>query len=980
MATAEKRLILSHIRKLVATHQANQVPDQDLLRRFADERDEAAFATLLHRHGPMVLRVCRRVLHNWHDAEDAFQATFLTLARRARAIRKQASVASWLHGVAYRVSLQANANGRRMNISSPSSTDKHSGTPDDDVTWRELRSILDAELNRLPEKYRAPLLLCYLEGQTRDEAAQSLGCPLGTLKSRLERGRDLLRGRLTRRGLTLSAALVGIGLEGSTASAALPGALARSTVQAAVVYASGKNASALVSAQAAKLLKAGLQATTLGKMKIATMALAGCFLFAGVGIFTHRATAAKSISSDNRHLAALAAPNAEVNDRAPVPGAGNDQDKEVATFRGRVVDPAGNPVAGAKLFLSSFREKDAPSGLRATTGADGRFEFVVKRPEIDLIHGGQPWSFFQVVATATGFGPDWTKAGDGAERELTLRLVRDDVPIRGRVLDLQGKPVANAVVRILDLETTPEENLTPYLQGWTSGQEQSALNAASKVLSDPSVAGLPKTLKTGADGSVLITGAGRERIIKVSIEGPSIESAVVRVIPRPATDLKSLTMPRRPTQMFPALRSPAFYSALFDHVAGPAKLITGTVRDKETGKPIAGVQVQGSSDDGWWENSVRATTDAQGRYRLIGLAKSKAYRLRVWPETDKLYLPRGQEVSGTEGLNAITVDFEMVRGVQIHGRITDKATGKPLRTGLRYVPLQGNTHPATDYFRSVSQGYEVKRDGTFQFIAPPGPGVLFATVWPVNGEYHYCQARLQPADRDKAYKESELGDAFLGIGGSIQSLHGVNAYRLVNPPAEGTSESYDMQLDPGLSKEVTILDPSGHPLAGTTVTGRMAFWSQPKAAKTPKFTVESLEPAQPRELLFAHLERGFGGHLTLRGDEKSAATVKLEPFGKIGGRFVDEDGQPMAGVRVDLFFTHRYIRQPIHWWNTGRDEITTDREGRFQIEKIIPGLKLSLSAVSEGKFLTLGDNVSYVPALTPGEAKNLGDIKAKPGE
>ncbi len=266
MATAEKRLVLSHIRKLVATHRANQEPDQDLLLRFASERDEAAFAALLHRHGPMVLRVCRRVLHNWHDAEDAFQATFLTLARRAPAIRKHASVASWLHGVAYRVSLQANANGRRKSIPIRLSIDKLSGSPHDDVTWRELRSILDAELSRLPEKYRAPLLLCYLEGQTRDEAAHSLGCPLGTLKSRLERGRDLLRGRLTRRGLTLSAALVGIGLEGSAASAALPGALARSTVQAAVVYASGKYASALVSAQVAKLLKAGLHATTLGKM------------------------------------------------------------------------------------------------------------------------------------------------------------------------------------------------------------------------------------------------------------------------------------------------------------------------------------------------------------------------------------------------------------------------------------------------------------------------------------------------------------------------------------------------------------------------------------------------------------------------------------------------------------------------------------------------------------------------------------------
>jgi RNA polymerase sigma factor (sigma-70 family) len=215
------------------------VSDTLLLDRFVDQWDQGAFRDLVDRHGPMVLGVCRRILQDPHAAEDAFQVTFLLLVRKAGSVRKRESVGPWLYGVAQRVALEARGAAPRRQM--PVGLDPEAPEVDDHdgIERDELHAALHEELGRLPEKYRAPLVLCYLEGLPHDAVAQRLGWPIGTVRGRIARGRDLLGARLTRRGLAPAAVLLALGLLPETA-AAVPVRLVETTVRAAARVAAGE--------------------------------------------------------------------------------------------------------------------------------------------------------------------------------------------------------------------------------------------------------------------------------------------------------------------------------------------------------------------------------------------------------------------------------------------------------------------------------------------------------------------------------------------------------------------------------------------------------------------------------------------------------------------------------------------------------------------------------------------------------------------
>lgn len=254
---------------------AGVMSDAELLAHFVTQREASAFEELVRRHGPMVMRVCRRVLANVQDAEDAFQAAFIVLARKASGIAKQGSVGSWLYGVAYRVALQIkqNANKHRLPVQGIDARTIAGRAPA--AVDADAREILDEELNRLPEKYRAPLVLCYLEGKTTDEAARELGWPTGTVAGRLPRARDLLRDRLMRRGLAVSGAVLAAIMTENAVSAAVPAALTSSTLKAATAAAGVKAAGgALAVSNAAGLADTTIKAMAWAKIKVFAMTVA----------------------------------------------------------------------------------------------------------------------------------------------------------------------------------------------------------------------------------------------------------------------------------------------------------------------------------------------------------------------------------------------------------------------------------------------------------------------------------------------------------------------------------------------------------------------------------------------------------------------------------------------------------------------------------------------------------------------------------
>jgi RNA polymerase sigma factor (sigma-70 family) len=284
MENGQFRTLIHCLRRLADPHQAGGLEDAQLLERFISTRDEAAFEVLVWRHGPMVLNVCRRLLHHTQDAEDAFQATFLTLVRKAASIRKWETVAGWLYRVAYRVAIRARAqSARRAQI-------EHQARPAppkdcvDEVVWRDLRPVLDEAVNRLPDKYRTPIVLCYLQGKTHQEAARQLGCPLGTVVSRLARAREQLRTYLGRRGLALTVGGLGSVLAEKSFAAALPGALVDTTIQGALLYSScGGTAAGAISAPVAALTEGALRTMFLTKMTVvAAVVLLGCGIGTGL--------------------------------------------------------------------------------------------------------------------------------------------------------------------------------------------------------------------------------------------------------------------------------------------------------------------------------------------------------------------------------------------------------------------------------------------------------------------------------------------------------------------------------------------------------------------------------------------------------------------------------------------------------------------------------------------------------------------------
>ena len=410
-------------RELFHSGPVSGLDDGQLLERFATRHDEAAFAALVALHGPMVLGVCRRMLRDGHDVEDAFQATFLVLVKRAGSIRDPGKLGPWLHGVARRVAMRARAEAARRrshrDLSGPTEPAEDTAmTPASRAEGADVLGVIDQEIARLPAGFRDAVVLCDLEGHSYTEAARRLRCPLGTLQSRLARGRARLRTRLVSRGvapLAVSAILA------ESARASVPEALAEATIRAATAGTASATAAALAVPVARSLLMSTLR-NIAGLLVLALIATGGGLL------------------ARDRLLADPPAPPPVVAAHEPQPP------RSERTLNLEVVNDADqSALAGATVWVRS--NWGLPHESKGTTDEEGRYPIAIP---------AGPTSFLQVVVVRAGFVPievRWA-AEEPIPDTYTVSLERG-VPIGGTVRDEQGRPIAGARVHLQVAATPP---------------------------------------------------------------------------------------------------------------------------------------------------------------------------------------------------------------------------------------------------------------------------------------------------------------------------------------------------------------------------------------------------------------------------------------------------------------------------------------------------------------------------------------------
>jgi protocatechuate 3,4-dioxygenase beta subunit len=812
-----------------------------------------------------------------------------------------------------------------------------------DMTLRDLRRVLHEELRRLPDKYRLPLVLCYLEGRSHEEAAGQLGWSKGTFRGRLDRGREHLRRRLAARGVALSALLC--------AAAVAPRAVAESLVDSAVA--------GVLSTRASALAEGVIRAMTIGKLKFATVVFLAVGLIAGAAALARQAPAAgeqpvgspkpEDLSPEPERAAAKL-PAAEAKPAA--------DDKETIAFGGRVLGPDGRPVSGAKLYMTlemGYLHESSPWPERATTGADGRFAFTVPKAEF-----GDHWTV--VAATAADHGAGWVQIPAGGKSDdLTLRLVADDVPVTGQIVDLEGKPIPGATVTVQQINAAPGEDLGPWLEA-AKGKKGQSLKLEQQYLGRFTIA-LSRKVTTDAQGRFRLTGIGRNRLVHAQLDGPTVASQRLCILTRPGKPIE-VTEHEGNAEEGEARVVATYYGADFRHVAAPCQVVVGVVRAGDTKKPLAGVTIRSLAqriNPSYFRTVypiVRTTTDAEGRYRLTGLPRGKGYTIAVIPGSEQPYVVTSKDVPEGVGLDPVTVDIDLKRGVWIEGKMTDKVTGKPLQGSVEYFSLYSNPnlgdYPGFDgtiLFNTVA----AKADGSYRVVGLPGPGLI--------GVYYHRGSYLRAPDREDEYGTRE--ESLEASPYHISFTSNFNALARVDPAKGVEKVVRDVKLDPGWSFTATVLGPDGKPLAGARtfdLNGR--YWWERERMKSGEFT-GWFNPRYPHDVLFQHPEKGLVGVAHPPKENGGTVTVRLEPGAAVTGRLVDADGRPRGGVELEVSFR---LPEGRHW-DDYCQRITTDREGRFRIEALLPGYEFRLSD-GKGEWPLSG-------TLRSGQTKDLGDLKPK---
>jgi len=952
MARAAEGSLIQQIEILLDGGSVAGLTDRQLLARFTTERDsarEAAFAALVTRHGPMVLEVCRQLLGDLHHAEDAFQAVFLVLARKAGSIRDPDLLGNWLYGVALRTARKAKVRLARQRQHEEGDSMRRPGSgssvqvepmvqpAEQPALAREQGEALHEEIGRLPGSFRLPVVLCYFEGLTLDEAARRLGWPAGTVRSRLARARDKLRRGLTRRGVSLPAAALTAALGPRSATAHISSSLCDATTRAALQFAVDQTARGVVPATAAVLAQEVLRSMLINKLRltILTVVILGAFV-TGAGYLAHALAAMK-----DEPKAALAERPAKQN---PAP------QRMIVT--GRVLDPDGKPVRGAAIDIvgrprkpwvgASDEQSDHEILGRGEADADGRFRFEVPRTSSDL--------FFEVqaLAIAPGYALGWAQLNADAEQPAADVRLRPEQVVQVKVVDVNGQPARGVELGIgLHVLSVP-----------------SSIGASNGV----SLGGyVPKGLRTWPgstttddQGRLTLRGIGRDLGISISIRDPRFarQGVVVQAGSGPSAETKSL-------------------------VLQPAQIIEGRVLAADTGQPIpnaivaAGTQVETEFARGFHTGKFRA--DADGRFRINPMIGSN-YTLEAFPPAGQPYLIHQEKLAWTKGVVKMTHDIKLPRGVILRGKVVEQGTGRPLAgSSIQFFPMPSRRDLLDGSQAIVASG----QDGSFEIVVPAGKGHLL--VFGPTTDYILEKIGGYTLTSGK-------------LGGMPNYAHDILSYDV-----KAGSEPRDVNatLRPGKTIRGHVRGADGQTVQDAEILTTLHIehfnvsWrgDYTLPVRDGRFEIHGLDPDKEYRAYFFDAEHECGAAVTLSGERADQQlAVQLQPCGQAVARFVGPDGKPLPkhiphlefmatpGPTLQAAAEQRLLaRDSDLMFNVDRRHYdftkprTTDAEGRITLPALIPGVLyrlLDFSTVNDAK----GEQLRKDFTVKPGETIDLGDI------
>jgi protocatechuate 3,4-dioxygenase beta subunit len=687
------------------------------------------------------------------------------------------------------------------------------------------------------------------------------------------------------------------------------------------------------SAHVAKLIAAGIH--NKARLAFALIAVAGLVSVATIGL-GHAQVGAGPASPTETPKAAEAKPV--------------ETPKDENALAGRVLDPEGKPVAGAVVWLLRFGE---PTKEATRTDADGKFT-LPPDPKVDRTrtHAGGRVHF---AATKPGFGmalpPERVDSKD-----LVLKLVPDDVPIRGRIVDLQGEPVVGATVTPLEVWATPDDKLDDWLKAIRAEEDAPRQVTADLFRRKATPAPTLSPTKTDGLGRFTFVGVGRDRLLRVRVNGATIATAEVNVVTHAMPPVRVQYDPKNSK-----FGQVTYHGSTFDFAADPTQPFEGVVTDKETGKPIPGTVVHCD-----FPYRIETTTDDRGRYRLVGLAPGE-HRIVASPPAGEPVLPRLQTAGRANNENPVTLDFALTRGVLVEGTLTDARTKKPIAgASVEYFPLDEAARGKASGEDTAFDDTAARTDaaGRFKVAALPGPGAI--GIRGPAGPYVAAERR------------SLQGDSLLWTLDGIHirwtrayfSSFSALAVVQIDPKKP---RAYSFTLDPGETITGRALDPDGKPLVGIRASrlSEYALWTM-DPLPTEKFEIQQVTESRSRAVLLWHEERKLGAMFRPKLGEPPPE-VRLKPNGSATGRLLNVDGEPAADQVLSVMFK---VPGDFGWgpW-FARMKVTTDAAGRFEIPNLPEGPDYSVRYSSLRS--ANGGRLAREFRVTSGKVTDLGDVKAK---